>query len=278
MAYTVGEINQLIVKRETDISYTLTDGESEIFLHFNQALNRLNINDKVDAFLYYDQKKRLCATLEKPLITSTKYGKVKVVNITDAGVFVDINIAKDILLSKDYLPNYQKLWPTINDEVFCILKVKNEQIVARLIDKMDISENPIALAINQKVFATVMKITDDGIGLYSDDYNYIFIHKSLMRQNYRIGEVIEVMIIHQNKNNEYNGSTILAKEKMRLDDSEAILRLLKVNGGVIQLGNLSSPSDIEKELFMSKSAFKRAIGHLYKQRLIMIDDYRITLI
>ena len=87
MAIKIGEINELTVKRETDISYTLTDGYEDFFLHFNQTPNPLQIGEKVKAFLYYDQKKRLCATLEQPFITATKYGLVKVVNIHgDAGV------------------------------------------------------------------------------------------------------------------------------------------------------------------------------------------------
>ena len=68
MELKIGEINKLEVLKETDISYTLTNGENTVFLHFNQTPNKLKVGDKVDAFLYFDQKKRLCATLEKPLI------------------------------------------------------------------------------------------------------------------------------------------------------------------------------------------------------------------
>lgn len=277
LALKLGEINNLLVKRETDISYTLTDGITDVFLHFNQALHKLTIGEKVDVFLYYDQKKRLCATMETPIITTTKYGKVKVVGVNEAGVFVNIGIAKDILLSKDYLPNF-KLWPRVNDEVFCLLKVKSDQIVARLIQKSDIVETPNSLSIGQKVKATVMRLTNDGIGLYTNNYHYLFVHKSLMRQDYRLGDEIEVIIIYINKNNEYNASTILTKEKALIDDSDTILRILKSRGGVIQLGNLSTPEEIEQELYMSKKAFKRAVGHLYKKRVITISDYRITLI
>ena len=49
-------------------------------------------------------------------------------------------------------------------------------------------------------------------------------------------------------------------------------------GGIIPLGNASSPEDISKFFKMSKSAFKRAVGALYKKRLISIEDYKITLI
>ena len=99
----IGEVGQFLVKRETDISYTLSpldpDLTNYVFLHFNQATRRLNPGELVNAFLYYDQKKRLCATMEKPLITTKTFGFVKVVDVNPAGVFVNIGISKDILLS-----------------------------------------------------------------------------------------------------------------------------------------------------------------------------------
>ena len=79
------------------------------------------------------------------------------------------------------------------------------------------------------------------------------------------------------KENIYNGTTIEQKEKARLQDSDYILDYLRKMGGMIPLGNLSTPDDIYKILNMSKSAFKRSVGHLYKLKLITIEDYRILL-
>ena len=76
---------------------------------------------------------------------------------------------------------------------------------------------------------------------------------------------------------EYNGSTIAQKETMRLSDSEMILNYLKEMGGVIPLGNASTPEEINKIFTLSKSAFKRAVGALYKERLIEIEDHKIIL-
>jgi cell division protein FtsX len=67
------------------------------------------------------------------------------------------------------------------------------------------------------------------------------------------------------------------KEKARLSDSEVILNYLRNMGGSLPLGNLSTPEEIYKKLHISKSAFKRAVGHLYKLKLITIEDYLITL-
>lgn len=282
MFLEVGEIGRFIVKRETDISYTLSPESEEltnyVFLHFNQATRKLEIGETIEAFLYYDQKKRLCATMEKPLITTKKYDFVEVVGTCSAGVFVNIGIAKDILLSTDFLPQSTLAWPKVGEKVPCILKVKKDQLVARIINKEDIKNKANSLKENDEVNATVCRLASEGIGLYTDNYEYIFVHKSMTRKKYHLGENVSVKVININKNNEANGSFIKQKELARLDDSEIILNHLTNLGGVLHLGNSSTPEEIKKYFSMSKSAFKRAVGALYKQRLITIEDNKITLI
>lgn len=276
----IGKVSQFIVKRETDISYTLSpldpDLTNYVFLHFNQATRRLKEGELVNCFLYYDQKKRLCATMEKPLITTEVFGFVKVVDINDAGVFVNIGISKDILVSSDFLPKQKKLWPEVGEQLPCILKVKNNALVAKPIIKNQHATKKLVL--DETYNATVINISDEGIVACSKNLNTIFIHKSLVRKAFRVGEVISVKIININQKGEYNGTTIERKELSRLTDSDIILNYLKKMGGSIPLGNASSPEEISKYFKLSKSAFKRAVGALYKQRLIKIEDYKITLI
>lgn len=273
----IGKINKLEVLKETDIAYTLTNGKDEVFLHFNQTPRILKVGEKVDAFLYYDQKKRLCATLETPLITTEKYGFVEVVDISTGGVFVNIGINKDILLSKDYLTTSLNGWPKVGEILPCILKVKTNQLTARIINKNDEINQPHLLNIGDHASGVVSKLVPGGIGIYTNSFDYVFIHKSLLRKNFRLGEVVDFKVININQYNEYNASTIQNKEYSRLSDSDDILNHLKANGGVMHLGNASSPEEISKVLHMSKSAFKRAMGNLYKQHLIEIEDYRTIL-
>lgn len=279
----IGEISDFIVKRETDISYTLSPDDDElttyIFLHFNQATRRLIPGEKIKAFLYYDGKKRLCATMESPLITTSQFGFVEVVNSCDAGVFVNIGIAKDILLSTDYLPTNHLAWPKIGEMIPCILKEKKNQLIAKFISKEDLLNTKIKkLNINDEVEAVVCRLTSAGLGLYTKTYQYIYVHKSMTRKKYHLGEVVQVKIIHFNEHGDANGSMIEQKELSRLNDASLILNELETLGGVIPLGNASTPEEINHYFNMSKSAFKRAVGALYKERKIIIEDYKIQLV
>lgn len=283
MSLRIGEVNSFIVKRETNISYILepADGDSfnEIFLHFNQATRHLEEKEKIDAFLYYDNRRRLCATMEEPFITTTTYGFVEVVNVKDnIGCFMNINISKDILLSKDFLPVNLKGWPKIGDKVPCILKEKKDSLVARIVLREDLEKHESSLKVGDCALAYVTSFTKNGMIAYTLDYDIIYIHKSMVRKKYRIGEEITVTIININDRGEFNGSMITQKETMRLSDSEMILNYLNDLGGVLNLGNASTPEEISKVFTLSKSAFKRAVGALYKERLITIEDHKITLI
>ena len=283
MPLNIGEINKFIVKRETDISYTLSPDDDElttyVFLHFNQATRKLEPGEQIDAFLYYDQKKRLCATMEMPLITTHKFGLVEVVDIMEkAGVLVNIGIAKDILLSKDYLPNYLSAWPKVGDKVPCILVEKQNQLVARPVIPQDLHFKEPPLTIGQTIAGRVVKINPEGMTICTSEYQFVYLHKSYLRKDYRIGEEVTCKIIHINEAGHYHASTIAQKEYARFSDSDIILNYLKKMGGIVPLGNASTPEEITRYFKMSKSAFKRAVGALYKQRLVTIEDHKITLL
>jgi uncharacterized protein len=278
MAIVVGKVNQLIVKRKTVIGYMLMDGQDEVFLHNNESLHLpLKEQQKVDAFLYYDQKGRLAATLKQPLITieSPAFLKVNAIH-PNLGVFVDMGIAKDLLLSKDYLPYNQSLWPIEDDEVLVHLKVKNK-LVAKLANKEElkpIHERP--LEIKETVEAIVHKIGREGIHLVTQTQQLIFVHHTMIKKEYRIGEKVEVKITFHSEQG-YSGSLIAQKEDQMQIDAKLILKHLEQRKNMPLTAN-SNKEDIEKMFQMSKKAFKRALGHLYKQRKIVFNDNQTILV
>ena len=281
MALKIGNVDRYIVEKETDIAYTLHSLDeletTDIFLHFNQTKKRLRIGEQVNAFLYYDQKKRLCATTEEPLITTTKANFCEVLSVHGSmGLFLNMGIAKDILLSSDFLPKNTAMWPKPGDLIPVIVKVKTDQLIAKLVNNNEIKETS-KLTVCESVDATIYRISNEGISLCTKEFNQIFVHRSLIRNKYRLGEVINVKIININEQGNYNGTLIANKEIVRIDDSEMILRYLQMHGGSCPIGDKSTPEDILKYFPLSKSAFKRAIGNLYRQELITIKENLIKL-
>ena len=131
----IGNVNKLKVLRETDIGYMLNTREEEVFLHKNESnYLELKANDTVNAFLYFDEKSRLAATLKTPFLTVDKPAYLEVVSILPRlGVFLNMGINKDVLLSKDDLPNNFNLWPKEGSKLFVSLHIKTNRLVAKMI-------------------------------------------------------------------------------------------------------------------------------------------------
>lgn len=273
----IGAINELVVERKTDIGYMLKADADEVFLHANETMfKELKNGETVHAFLYFDQKGRLAATLREPLITIDEPAFLAVRDVQPIGCFMDMGISKDVLLSKDVLPHDRKLWPAIGDHVLCMLKVKGK-FVARIPGKDDVpltTAKPLELKDVCQAF--VHKIGNQGINLVTKDFQFIYVHHTMYKKNYRLGEAVEVKIVYHSEQG-YTGSLIPQKEVALHEDANRILSYLN-RRGELHVTSDSSPEEIDQILGMSKKAFKRAIGKLYRERKIIMDAGKIRLV
>ncbi|HPL55142.1 MAG TPA: S1-like domain-containing RNA-binding protein [Bacilli bacterium] len=280
---SIGKTEKYRVDRETKLGYILTkaNDDEEYFLHHNECQGqKLFPGDYVHAFLYVDKKNRVAATLLKPMIDMNYPGLVEVVGINDnLGVFMNIGISKDILLSKDDLPLKRNLWPRIGDKIISILRTKNNKLIIKIANKEQIlsAKKEEVLSENGKFTAYVYRITPDGINVVTEGMNIVFIYRTNMRREYRLGEKIEVRIIKKNEE-DYSGTLIENKEFQIKDDRKIILEYLRNNNGVMLITENSSPELINRLFKMSKAAFKKALGNLYRDHIIEIEEDKIILL
>ena len=278
MNLKLGKINILEVKNISDIGYTLINDESnEIFLPFNQTTKELVVGELIDVFVFQDSKKRLTASTNKPFIIIDEPGFVKVTNVVKGlGIFIDNNVLKDTIVSSDDLPLGDKLWPEIGDTVLCKLKVTSTQLIAKLITPEEAKGlfNPSTiLEISDKINAIVLKNGTQGVNLITLEGHNIFIYYKHKRRDYHIGEELEVTINNIGLDNNYNGTLLASKVPLMEEDADIILNYLKNNDNVMNINSKSDVELIEETFNMSKASFKRALGNLYKKRLIeFIDD------
>jgi len=274
----LGQISKYEVVRETKLGYMLSDGKSEYFLHNNECNDRvLNIGEEVEAFLYVDKKKRIATTLFPPKITVNQGGLCEVINSNQAGLFIDIGISRDILLSSDDLEKGK--WPEIGDYICGRLHARGNNLFVKLLNKEEIIKlsTGVELEIGEKYKGYVYRITKQGINIVDENYNIIFVYFKNLRKDYRIGEEVEVKITRKN-NDDYSGTLIPQKEIMINEDAEKIYKHLLENNGVMNYGGKTPPDVIYKVFKMSKAAFKRALGNLYKQQKVVLEDNKTILI
>ena len=278
----LGKIKSYRVDRETNLGYTLIYNNEEYFLHHNECNGKSLVpNTNVSAFMYIDKKGRPALTLYKPTIEIGKIGFVEVVSVkNDLGVFCNIGISKDILLSKDDLPRSYSEWPKEHDLLLCELKVKLNKLQLKIASKNFILQrrDPNTLySVGDMVEGRCYRISPEGVSFVTMDFNVIFVFKTNFRKKYHIGEVEEIKIIDVHEE-DYSGSIIKNKEEQILEDKERILNYLNKNNGVMMITDKSSPELINYNFHMSKSSFKNSLGKLYKDGLIEIMDDKIILV
>ena len=283
MNFKIGEINTLEVKYRSDLGYTLKNKfDNEVFLPFNQTTRDLEIGETIDVFILLDSKKRLVASYNTPFIQIDRPGFVKVTNVVKGlGIFIDNNVLKNPLISCDDLPLDNELWPIIGDTVLCKLKATPTQLIAKLItpeEAKGMFKPTTILNKFDKVTGIVLKNGTEGINLITSEGHNIFVFYKHRRRDYHIGEQAVVTITNVCEHNNYNGTLLDSKVPLMREDADIILNFLEENDGVMKINAKSDVEVIQNVFNMSKASFKRALGNLYKKRLIEFKDDKTYLV
>lgn len=272
-----GYIVTLSVKKENPYGYSLTDGKEEVLLPKREANRELPLNEAVKVFLFRDNKQRLTATMTMPKITHERYDWVKVVEVVPKlGVFVDIGISKDVLVSIDDLPALKELWPAPGDELYCSLKTdKRGRLFAKLATEEVISQIAVKAKeteFNKNIRGRIYRLVKAGSFMISDVGYLGFIHESERREEPRLGQLVEGRIIGVKDDGTVNVSLLPRKHESIDEDAKIIYEYMAGRGGAMPYSDKSDPDDIKIRFNMSKAAFKRALGKLMKENKVYQED------
>lgn len=273
----LGEKQILKVKRKVEIGvYLASDDEGEVVLLPNSQYSvELDKDDEVKVFVYKDSEDRIIATTREPKIKLGEIRSLKVAEETKIGAFLEWGLDKDLLLP------FKEQRGSVKKGEYVLVKMyidKTERLTAtmKIYNHLE-SENPYEE--NDRVKGVVYDVRKDFGALVAVDQKYHgLIYASELFQELKVGSEIECRVLKKKKDGKLDLS--LRKKAYRHIDSDAkkILDILKSSGGYIELGDKSSPEDIKRMLNMSKNSFKKGVGKLFKERMIVIDDYSIKLV
>ncbi|MFC7370681.1 S1 RNA-binding domain-containing protein [Fictibacillus iocasae] len=274
---TPGTALTLKIARKADFGYFLTDGTEEVMLHKSEASKVHDENEAVEVFLYQDHEGRLAATETKPKVRLDTLAWLDVAGQNKKyGVFLNMGIKKDVLLSKDDLPHDWELWPAVGDKIYSGLKLdKKGRLFADLATEEEMVEQAEAAGPeqhNQVLEGYVYKQNESGVLLFTDNQFIGFIHRDEMTRKLRLGEKVSARVSFVREDGRINMSMKPRKEEAYSEDAEAILHYLRKNKGQMALTDKSAPSEIEETFQISKAAFKRAMGKLLKENKIVQED------
>ena len=244
--------------------------------------DELQIGEEYSFFIYPNRSGELFATQNMPDITKDKYDFAKVLKVDRDGARVDVGQPREVLIPWEDLPKVKTLWPEAGDQLLVTLRIDSQnQMFARLasegiVDNMYTPVNDDSKQ-NEMLEARPYRVLRVGSFLLSTEGYKVFVHESERKAEPRLGELVTVRIIGHNERGELNGSFLpLAHERLD-DDGQVIFDLLVEYDGELPFWDKSSPEAIKEVFNMSKGSFKRAIGHLYKQKMINIETGKISL-
>ena len=275
----IGRMNSLQVVKHTDFGLYLDGGaDGEILLpkRYIPKDTPSEVEDWLNVFLYLDSEDKLIATTLKPKIQLGEFASLKVVDINRVGLFFDWGLPKDLLL-----PHSEEKRPLqIGD--YCVIYLYLDKRTRRLtatarLDRY-LDKAPANYQVGQEVDLLVVERTDLGFKAIIDGKHWGLIHKNELFKFIRSGMRERGYIKELRADGKISLSLQPIGQEAASGLAEQIIERLRAQGGVLALGDKSSPELIAEQFRVSKGNFKKAIGGLYKQGLIRIHDDRIELL
>jgi predicted RNA-binding protein (virulence factor B family) len=272
----IGKYNELRILSKTEAGLNLTDGDKLVILPYQYVPNGVEIGDNIKVFVFVQKDGRLTGTTQKAYAEVGDFAFLKVVSDGDDGVFMDLGIDKDV-----YVPDREQKRPMQKGYkyvVYLYLDESNDRLLAssKLYDFVE--EDGFDFEEGDEVSLLITEETDLGYNAIINNTYIGLLYNNEVFDNIQPGEMRKGWI----KKIRVEGKIDLTLQPSGyghiLDSKEMMLKELKKSGGVIELGDKSSPEDIYHRFQISKSAFKKTIGSLYKERLIVLSDDSIRLI
>lgn len=268
----LGEIQKLRIQRFTSVGAYLNEEDPEdddILLPKAQVPEGAEEDDEIEVMIYKDSKDRIIATTNRSKLTAGQMGHLMVVSQSKIGSFLDWGLEKDL-----FLPFSETVGSVEKGKEYLVMVYvdKSDRLAATMKVKKFLSmESPYKE--NDKIKGTIYSINRD-IGAFvavDDKYDGLIPKRELLGA-YQVGDSIEARV---NKVHEDGKLDLSLRDRgyVQMDaDAKAITSRMKEKGGSLNVNDNSSPEKIMQELGMSKSAFKRAAGRLYKDGIIEITN------
>lgn len=272
----IGKINTLEVVRETENGVYLDGGSfGEILMPRKFVTREIIDGGKAEVFVYADSDDRLVATTEQPYAKAGEFAFLEVAEVTRFGAFLDWGLPKQLLVP--FSEQRAKMVEGKKYLVYIYTDMKTNRIAASAkIDKF-ISDFEPDYELGEEVNILVAEETDLGYKAIVDNQYWGMLYKNQLFAPLTIGDSC---IGYVNKIRE-DGKIDLLQEPRGYDKIEdmaaTFLQILKDNNGFIALSDKSSPEMIQALLGISKKNFKKAVGYLYKKRLIDFQSDGIKL-
>lgn len=273
----LGDYNRLTVVKSVDFGLYLDGGdEGEILLPSRYVPKGARIGDELDVFIYLDQDERLVATTQQPFAKVGDFACLEVSWINEYGAFLNWGLMKDLFcpfreqkkrmeLGKAYI-----VYVMVDEDSYRMMATAK---VDRYLD----TARP-EYKHGDEVDLLVWQKTDLGFKVIVDNRFSGLVYEDQIFTHLTTGDRVKGYVDHIRQDGKIDVTLQPTGRRHTEEFAETLLEYLKENNGHCDLGD-KSPSELIADRFkISKKAYKKAVGDLYRRRLITIDDSGITLV
>ena len=273
----VGRFNKLEVVKEVDFGVYLDGGElGTILLPQRYVPEDCELGDWVDVFLYFDSEDLLIATTEKPRVEVGRCEMLKVIDINNAGAFMDWGLPKDLLVP--YSEQFKPMEVGYSYVVYVFHDQDSDRIAASTRLQDYLAEESVWIKPRQAVDLLIAGRTDLGYKAVINDQYLGLIFRDDAFRPLKVGERLPGFI----KGIRSDGKIDLVISQGTLqgdhDLGEQIIENLRASGGVSTLTDKSDPDEIYRTFKVSKKKYKQALGSLYRSKRILLSPEKIQLV
>jgi hypothetical protein len=279
----IGKYNTLTILRDTKIGLFLgnpdadPDGIHDILLPNKYVPKVFEIGEKLTVFIYLDHEQRPVATTLEPYILLNEFALLRVNYVNQVGAFMDWGMEKDILV-----PFKEQARPMEKGKrylVYLYMDEKTNRLVASSKTNQFLNNDVLTVEKGEEVDLIVSHITEIGINVIINEKHKGLIYKDeVYDDSIRTGDRMRGYIKTIRPDNKIDVSLQIQGYLNIEPNAKVILDELKASRGFLRLNDNSHPEDIKTVLKMSKKTFKKAIGSLYKDKLIEIKEDGIYLL
>jgi len=268
----IGITQKLKAVKATLKGYHLEDeAKNEILLPKSEITDTLEVGDYIEVFVYNDKKGKPTATVKKPLVELDEFAYLKVKKVTKEGALMDWGLEQDLLIpSEEQLDEMEEGKGYL---IFVLLDEKTGQLFGSCNENEFVFFDEIDIKVGDEVELLLYKTTDLGMNAIVNNKYKGLIFRSDIHRIIQPGNQIKGYV----KQVREDGKIDLLLEplgyKKSIDNyTDIILEKLAENNGFLDLTDKSNSETIKYVLGMSKKAFKRTIGNLYKNKKITIQE------
>ena len=272
----LGTTNHLEIVRATDYGLLLEGGHLGHILLPNKFLPKdYRLGEKLEVFVYLDTNDEVVATTQTPKIKLGDCAYLKCVDMNRTGAFFDWGLPKDLMVP--YAEQSYKIYPDLYYTVYMYRDNASKRLVGSIKLSKHLNEYNTSFKAKEEVDLFICGKSKLGFKAIINKTHLGLIHHSDVFKTIRLGQKVKGYIKEIRDDKKINLSFALPNSQQQGSLAVKILEDLKQSGGTSTMTDKSLPADIYNKWNVSKGSYKKALGSLYKQKLIIISKDKIEL-